>query len=180
MSTENEVLPLKIRVHDRAGKEAEYTFAGRASLGKDPGCDVVLKGLLIGKTQATLEPRNGHWYIEDQGGLASTLVNGEQITSYGPLTSGDRIEIEARREGDLLLLEVRNGNSTLESEGRPGGHGIGLSNTRLRLRELYGDDADLRLYMIWPQGVACRIRLPFRELVDSDDQAEDPPEHVPA
>nr|WP_023595963.1 ATPase, T2SS/T4P/T4SS family [Pandoraea pnomenusa] len=97
MSTENEVLPLKIRVHDRAGKEAEYTFAGRASLGKDPGCDVVLKGLLIGKTQATLEPRNGHWYIEDQGGLVSTLVNGEQITSYGPLTSGDRIEIGAFR-----------------------------------------------------------------------------------
>jgi two-component system, LytTR family, sensor kinase len=67
-------------------------------------------------------------------------------------------------------------NSRLEGEGSIPGHGIGLSNARLRLKELYGDNAQIRLDMIWPQGVACRIRLPLRELEEPDDM----PEHAPA
>ncbi|RDZ28331.1 sensor histidine kinase [Lysobacter silvisoli] len=88
----------------------------------------------------------------------------------------DRIEIEARREGDSLCIEVRNQNSELDADASPAGHGIGLSNTRLRLRELYGEAGQLRLDMIWPQGVACRLRLPYREL----EESEDAPEHAPA
>jgi LytS/YehU family sensor histidine kinase len=94
----------------------------------------------------------------------------------GQRVGSDRIEIEARREGDSLCIDVRNRNSSLEAEGSAAGHGIGLSNTRLRLKELYGDEAQIRLDMIWPEGVACRIRLPFRELEEPDDM----PEHVPA
>lgn len=94
----------------------------------------------------------------------------------GRHAGSDRIDIETRREGDALHIEVRNQNSSLETEGTPGGHGIGLSNTRHRLRELYGEAADIRLDMTWPQGVACRIRLPFRAMEEPDD----PPEHVPA
>ncbi len=94
----------------------------------------------------------------------------------GQRVGSDRIEIESRREGGQLCIDVRNGNSTLEAEGAAASHGIGLSNTRMRLKELYGDDADIRLDMVWPQGVACRIRLPFREM----EEANDMPEHVPA
>jgi two-component system, LytTR family, sensor kinase len=83
----------------------------------------------------------------------------------------DCIEVEIRREGDSLCIDVRNRNSTL-AEGPASGHGIGLSNTGLRLRELYGDAAQVRLDMIWPQGVACRIRLPFREIEEPDDAPE--------
>lgn len=95
----------------------------------------------------------------------------------GQRVGGDCVEIEGRRDGDALRIEVRNGNSTLENDAAPAGHGIGLSNTRLRLKELYGDAADIRLDMIWPQGVACRIRLPFRAL---EEEADEAPEHVPA
>ncbi|MEP6898777.1 MAG: histidine kinase [Rhodanobacter sp.] len=94
----------------------------------------------------------------------------------------DCIEIEARREGDSLCIDVRNRNSTLEAgtpEAGPAsafastsGHGIGLSNTALRLRELYGDIAQVRLEMIWPQGVICRLRLPFRDIEETDDAPE--------
>ncbi|HEY0659902.1 MAG TPA: histidine kinase [Lysobacter sp.] len=96
----------------------------------------------------------------------------------GQRIGSDCIEIESRREGDTLCLDVRNRNSTLEAGPvDTSGHGIGLSNTRLRLRELYGDAAQVRLDMIWPQGgVACRIRVPFREL----DEPDDAPEIVPA
>jgi two-component system LytT family sensor kinase len=94
----------------------------------------------------------------------------------GQRVGSDRIEIESRREGDTLCIEVRNHNSTLETNGAATGHGIGLSNTRLRLKELYGDAAEIRLDMLWPEGVACRVRLPFREL----ETPEDMPEHVAA
>jgi two-component system LytT family sensor kinase len=83
----------------------------------------------------------------------------------------DCVEIEIRREGDSLCIDVRNRNSTLEG-GPASGHGIGLSNTGLRLRELYGDAAQVRLEMIWPHGVICRIRLPFRDAEESDDAPE--------
>jgi len=94
----------------------------------------------------------------------------------GQRVGADRIEIESRREGDVLCIEVRNRNSMLEPDSAASGHGIGLSNTRLRLKELYGDHAEIRLDMIWPEGVACRIRLPFRELEEPDEM----PEHVTA
>ncbi|MBD9471110.1 histidine kinase [Pseudoxanthomonas sp. PXM01] len=93
----------------------------------------------------------------------------------GQHVGDDCVEIECRREGGVLCIDVRNHNSTLDEGGHAGGHGIGLSNTRMRMRELYGDDASLRLDLIVPRGVACRLRLPFREL---DDDVL--PEHVPA
>ena len=88
----------------------------------------------------------------------------------------DCVEIEARREGRTLHIEVRNRNSTLEpgqaSRDAAPGHGIGLKNTELRLRELYGDAASVRLDMIWPEGVVCRIDLPYREVEELDDAPE--------
>lgn len=97
----------------------------------------------------------------------------------GEQVGDDRVDVEARREGDTLRIEVRNRNSTLARTGPEAsapGHGIGLRNTALRLRELYGDEAGLRLDMIWPQGVVCRIHLPCREV----DEPDDTPEIIPA
>ena len=91
----------------------------------------------------------------------------------GERVGEDCIEIECRRESDSLCIDVRNRNSTLESDAPSRhGHGIGLSNTALRLRELYGDEAHVRLEMIWPQGVVCRLRLPFREIEEPDESPE--------
>lgn len=99
----------------------------------------------------------------------------------GQRVGSDNIEIESRREGDTLCIDVRNRNSTLAAgPADSAGHGIGLSNTRLRLKELYGDTAEVRLDMIWPEGVACRIRIPFRDLEGQDDAPEFSPELAPA
>ncbi len=102
----------------------------------------------------------------------------------GKRVGADCIEIESRREGGTLYLDVRNRNSTLEDPDAAGGkgdmdrdatgvpsHGIGLSNTRLRLQELYGDAAQVRLDITWPQGVACRIQLPFRRFEEEETAA---------
>jgi hypothetical protein len=87
----------------------------------------------------------------------------------GERVGNDCIEIESRREGDSLVIEVRNRNSVLQPEGSSTeGHGIGLSNTRLRLSELYGSKGQVELQMLWPQGVACRLRLPY-QVIDEDE-----------
>ena len=96
------VQALQVSVTGRDGKAQLHVLEASATLGKDPACDIVLKGLLIGKVQASIEPRHGHWYIEDKGGLASTMVNGSPITSYGPLTETDQIEIASFRIGVTL------------------------------------------------------------------------------
>lgn len=99
----------------------------------------------------------------------------------GQRVGSDNIEIESRREGDALCIDVRNRNSTLTAgPAAAAGHGIGLSNTRLRLQELYGEAAQVRLEMIFPEGVVCRIRIPFRELEGPDDIPEFSPELAPA
>lgn len=63
------------------------------TIGKDASCDIIVKGMLIGKLQARVVREHNAYYIEDQGGIAATLVNGSSITRYGPLTEADQIEI---------------------------------------------------------------------------------------
>ena len=101
------------------------------------------------------------------GLILQPLVENAIRHGIGKHVGSDCVEIESRSEGEVLHLEVRNGNSVLDGSPQ-GGHGIGLSNTRLRLRELYGDAAQIRLDVLWPRGVACRIRLPLRRVVRVD------------
>ena len=75
------------------------------------------------------------------------------------------MEVFAHRDTDHLYLEVRNRNGTLEvTPDEAFTRGIGLSNTRLRLKELYGDAASVYIDALSPRGVTCRLRLPFRAL----------------
>ncbi|HYG06528.1 MAG TPA: histidine kinase, partial [Stenotrophomonas sp.] len=115
--------------------------------------------------------------------ILQPLVENAIRHGIGRHAGGDCVEIEVSRDQGLLRIEVRNRNSVLAegteatpSEPRADGHGIGLANTRLRLRELYGEEAGLRLDITWPRGVACRLWLPAHELEEMDDA----PEHVPA
>ncbi len=105
--------------------------------------------------------------------ILQPIVENAITHGLGKRIGVDCIEVESRREGDDLCIDVRNRNSTLEA-GEPAapGHGIGLSNTQLRLRELYGDKAQVRLEMIWPVGVVCRLRLPFHLIKYRDDAPE--------
>lgn len=84
---------LQLTITGRGGASDVYQVGHACTIGKDPACDIVLKGLLIGKLHARIENRGGHYYLEDQGGIASTLINGQPVTSYGPLNATDSIEI---------------------------------------------------------------------------------------
>jgi LytS/YehU family sensor histidine kinase len=79
------------------------------------------------------------------------------------LTPG-RIEILARREGDHLRLRVRdNGVGLAAAREHAGGTGgVGLSSTRGRLEQLYGDDYDFHLTEPADGGTVAEVRIPFR------------------
>ena len=70
------------------------------------------------------------------------------------------VRIRAQREGPDLRIEVRDRGSG-PAEGAQ--EGIGLSNTRARLRHLYGDRARLELLAAHGGGAVAVVQLPLRE-----------------
>ncbi|NYH15299.1 ATPase, T2SS/T4P/T4SS family [Paraburkholderia bryophila] len=84
---------LSLQIHTRHAAVRALQVERGCTIGKDASCDVIVKGLLVGKLQARVVREHNAYYIEDQGGIAATLVNGSAITRYGPLTEADQIEI---------------------------------------------------------------------------------------
>ena len=90
----------------------------------------------------------------------------------GKHAGSDCVEITAARDSDYLHLEVKNRNSTLDVAPEDAfARGIGLSNSRLRLEELYGKNGAIYIDALESGGVVCRIRVPFRVIV-ANAQAE--------
>lgn len=99
------------------------------------------------------------------GLILQPLVENAIHHGIGRHAGSDTVEVFAHRDTDSLYLEVRNRNGVLEVTPEEAfTRGIGLSNTRLRLKELYGDLATVYIDAMSPQGVTCRLRLPFRAL----------------
>ena len=78
-----------------------------------------------------------------------------------------QLRIGARRTGLHLELTVRDSGEGLPAaDGRGPREGIGLSNTRARLTELYGPDvASVEVADVPGGGVCARIQLPFHTSV---------------
>jgi two-component system, LytTR family, sensor kinase len=69
------------------------------------------------------------------------------------------VEIASERRGDLLVLTVRDNGPGVADDTRTG---VGLSNTRARLTQLYGEAASLTLSAAPEGGTVAEIALPFR------------------
>ena len=85
-------------------------------------------------------------------------------------SSAGLIRIGARRSGNSLLISVCDDGPGLRSSDSPG-YGIGLSNTRARLQELYGSYSQLTLEDWKPHGVLVTMTLPFRRIDAPADNA---------
>lgn len=77
-----------------------------------------------------------------------------------------RVALAARRDGNDLHLEVRDNGAGLKPDGSFR-MGIGLSNTRARLEQLYGRRQRFEFHEAPDGGLAVRISIPFRSPVDS-------------
>ena len=105
--------------------------------------------------------------------LLQPLVENAIKHGISPRPEGGGIDIYARRLDGKLHLEVAD-NGLGMSEARGGAKdGVGLINTRERLKHLYGEAHAFSLSSVPGRGVTARIVIPFREcepggLDDSD------------
>jgi signal transduction histidine kinase len=77
-----------------------------------------------------------------------------------PLAGRGRILIASQREGDELVLEIRDNGAGLPAAGVPR-EGVGLSNIRERVEQLYGSRAAFRLAPALGGGTSATLRIPF-------------------
>jgi sensor histidine kinase YesM len=76
------------------------------------------------------------------------------------------IGIRAQRIGDQLRVIVRDDGPGFSAACSTGGRGLGLSNTRARLKQLYGADAELRTETAEAGGAVVTMLLPFHAIED--------------
>lgn len=76
------------------GGSGEMTLPKKLTkIGKDPLSDIIVSGLLVGKTAATISNRPTGYYLSYVGGLAKPKVNGETVKESAKLKEFDVIEI---------------------------------------------------------------------------------------
>ncbi|HXB70357.1 MAG TPA: histidine kinase [Candidatus Acidoferrales bacterium] len=85
------------------------------------------------------------------------LVENAVRYAVAPRAAGGRVEIAARVAGGSLTIEVQD-----DGPGAPGGfrEGVGLSNTRARLEQLYGVSSHLELGNTPGGGFRARMAIP--------------------
>ncbi|HEY9229360.1 MAG TPA: histidine kinase, partial [Gemmatimonadaceae bacterium] len=95
--------------------------------------------------------------------LLQPIVENAVRHAIAPRAKGGRIAVSARRAGERLHLVVEDDGPGLNSNASSNGGGIGLTNTRERLRYLYGDAQQFRLDRGDLGGLRVRFDLPFHE-----------------
>lgn len=80
----------------------------------------------------------------------------------GGSTSAGKIQIGARRLNEIIELKVQDDGPGLTSAREGQSSGIGLTNTRARLHQLYGQAASLSIQNDELRGVLATIILPYR------------------
>jgi LytS/YehU family sensor histidine kinase len=82
-----------------------------------------------------------------------------------------RVQVVARRDGQMLELSVADDGVGIGETSIPQGHGI--ENTRERLRSLYGERAFLTINRGPAGGTSAILRLPYRDMVLESDVERD-------
>ncbi|MEO6278867.1 histidine kinase [Roseateles sp.] len=92
-----------------------------------------------------------------------TLVENAVRHGIEPKPQGGRIELDARREGERFVLEVRDDGVGLQAAAASPtqDQGLGLANLRDRLAGLYGGSARLIIQQPPTGGLSARIELPW-------------------
>ena len=101
--------------------------------------------------------------------ILQPLVENSIKYAIAQTINGGTISVGARVfAGELLIELADDGPSTeLTIDYKEGGNGVGLANTRERLRELYGDNQSFKISRTNPHGLTINIRIPM-EIEDAD------------
>ena len=93
--------------------------------------------------------------------ILQPLVENAVRHSIEPRAAGGRIEIRARREANNLVIDVI--DDGVNGKSIPFHEGVGLTNTRARLRQLYGAAQSVEIRAEQGTGLRVTLTLPARE-----------------
>jgi signal transduction histidine kinase len=107
--------------------------------------------------------------------ILQPLVENAIRHGVSPNAGTGRITVRSRREGEWLVVEIRDNGAGL-APGQTPRDGIGLSTTRARIERLYGDAQEMTLATLPDGGCVARIRIPYQPTSDNghDGVAEIP------
>jgi two-component system LytT family sensor kinase len=106
--------------------------------------------------------------------ILQPLVENAIRHGVSPNAGTGRIEVCSRRDGDWLILEIRDNGAGLP-QGAALRDGIGLTTTKARLERLYGTQHELTLANLPQRGCVARIRIPFQLTPDDPEASFDVP-----
>lgn len=77
-----------------AGGEGDLRLSKKLTkIGKEPSCDIVISGFMVGKIAATISRRPAGYYLSYVSGMAKPRINGQTIRESAKLNEFDVIEL---------------------------------------------------------------------------------------
>ncbi len=98
--------------------------------------------------------------------ILQPLVENSIRHGLAPLADGGWVEISSERRNGALCLRVTDNGAGLKTKDHP--EGIGLSNTRARLEELYGEKYHFEITELG-RGLEVSLQIPFKTEMSNDE-----------
>lgn len=113
------------------------------------------------KISYQIDPKSDGYEIPPM--MVQTLVENAIKHGVSNLVRGGIIDIQSVVEHSILILKIRNSGQLLNSVPKAGGRrGVGLINTKERLKLIYGDAASFRIYNENDKFVVTEVKIPQR------------------
>lgn len=116
------------------------------------------------KVEMAIEPETLDGLVPSM--ILQPLVENSVRHGVAPRPEGGCIKIKAWRDNSLLRLEVEDDGPGLCGD-TPLKERVGLTNTRARVTNLYGDEHGLRLRNAADGGLVVSLTIPFRTVFDN-------------
>jgi two-component system, LytTR family, sensor kinase len=93
--------------------------------------------------------------------ILQPLVENAIKHGISKLSAGGYIEVTATRQGERVIISVRDNGPEVSLDKPPSPHSLGLRNTRARLTALYGPEQSLTLRQADGGGLIAEVSLPY-------------------
>jgi two-component system LytT family sensor kinase len=110
------------------------------------------------RTEIDLDPESRDFLVPPL--MIQTLVENGIKHGISKLTEGGLVQIKTKVDGDHLTIQIRNSGKLALNGHKTESGGLGLENTRQRLKLIYGEDASFRILAENDNFVLTEIIIP--------------------